>query len=386
MLSILLASEPGELHANFSLEGWKNRCIAVHVQGAALPAYLRFNPSAASGLIDLIAVCPGRFDVSFANWAREIIEEIRALPESCCMFDGRKWKRMPCVVLSDLRYPPGFEVLQEAGIPVIHHAPQFPWTRGRAFKKTVNRWQEIVTEYQKRVLAEFEKAGMLVAYEHGRFRVKWAFRKKDPYSESEYYHAGSDRRKLKDYVTVHREIAGIAHDAELFEELINDPNTRETELQKFLEGNPAFLMDIMQGVPIAHKPRFALPRGQTPDFVIPPVAALGNTDSVKVVELKGVHEQLLTGKLHRVFSHAVHQAIGQVRDYARYIEQHDSQNEDGILQVFGYLPRKLQQAVVIGRSPATESDRIIRETRAADELEVLIVSYDEILQTQRQQL
>jgi hypothetical protein len=251
---------------------------------------------------------------------------------------------------------------------------------------TMDRLREIVDEYQKRVLAEFEKAGILVAYEHGRFRVRWALRKKDLYAESEYYHAGSDRRKLKNYITVHREPAGIAHDAEIFEQLINSPDTRERDLQKFFEENPAFLMDAMQGVPIAHKPRFASPAGQTPDFLIPPVAALNEERPVKVVELKGVHEELLTGKLHRTFSYGVYRAIGQVRDYGRYLEQHALDNKGPILQALGYLPVKAKKAVVIGRSPTAESDKVLRNTRAVDELEVRIVTYDEILQSQQEQL
>ena len=62
-------------------------------------------------------------------------------------------------------------------------------------------------KYYEAVLADYQKVGILVDCEHGRCRVKWAYRKKDPFGETEYYHSSADRRKLTDYVTVHRDEA-----------------------------------------------------------------------------------------------------------------------------------------------------------------------------------
>jgi hypothetical protein len=229
--------------------------------------------------------------------------------------------------------------------------------------------------------------GILVDYEHGRLRVKWALQKRDLSAENELYYAPGDRRKLSEYVTVHREVMGIAHDAELFEELINDPKTRERHLHRFLEQNPSFLMDAMQGIPISHRPRFVKPKGWTPDFVLPSVAATPDGDrTVRVTELKGVHAPVLSETLHRGFSHNVMSAINQVRDYDRILRECDAANRDRIVETFGYVPERVRKAVVIGREPRRAEDKEVFERRMAEQPDVRIVSYDEILQAQHRQI
>ena len=217
------------------------------------------------------------------------------------MEDGRKWKRIPCVVLHEPGYLGSIgALLSNEGVPIVQYS-QPSHTSSSAFGKTLRRLQDIVDAYYGQVLSNYQKVGLLVDCDHGRCRVKWALQKKGN-GEDEYYYSSADRRRLSDFVTVHRDLVGIEYEAKLFEELINDPKTRERDIHPVLEQNPAFLMGAMGGVPISHKPRFAKPKDQTPDFVLPPSATLpGNDRVVELAELKGPHAPLLTGKLHRGF-------------------------------------------------------------------------------------
>ena len=165
------------------------------------------------------------------------------------------------------------------------------------------------------------------------------------------------------------------------------PGTRERDLQRFFEQHPAFLMDAMRGVPIAHKPRFANPKDWTPDFVLPSAAETpGGDRSVDLTELKGVHAPLLSGKLHRGFSHNVMNAINQVRDYDRVLRGRDPANLKRTLDTLGFIPEKVRKAVVIGRAPRTQGDREVLQRRMEEQPDVRVVPYDEILQTQRDQI
>ena len=381
MLSFLLVGGPDLSSDDHGI--WTKHCIVSFTKPWYLSAYLLLDMSAKHALVDLIAFLPDIMGDSHPQRSRAVIDDVRALPESCCMRDGRKWKRIPCVVLCESEYEAGAWCLREARIPTVQFSTVDNYWH---FDRTLKQLQNIVDKYQERVLEGYQQVGILVDYERGRYRVKWAYQQRDPDAENEYYYAPADRRKLKDYITVHRDVAGIAYEAKLFEELINAPETRERDLQRFLEQHPAFLMDAMQGIPISHRPRFARPKAWTPDFVVPPVATLDGSRSVELTELKGVHAPLLTGKQHRAFSHNVMAAINQVRDYNRVLRERHPANVKTVLDTFGYMPEKVRMAVVIGRAPTTRADRETLERRMGEQPDVRIVPYDEILQVQQSQI
>jgi len=82
----------------------------------------------------------------------------------------------------------------------------------------------------------------------------------------------------------------------------------------------------------------------------------------------------------------VHHAVDQVRDYGSYLSK--PENIEAILRSLGYVPDvpdDSKLAVLIGRSPGNEADREAWAQRQG-ELEVRVVTYDEILQTQVNQL
>jgi Domain of unknown function (DUF4263) len=350
-----------------------------------LTGFLRFDLAASRSLVDLVAFWPtDLIGLDYHMSCVAIVEELRSLPENCCMSDGRKWKKIPCVILSESPMF-GYNRVTSAGeVRVVLYSQHDGYI---PFRMTVQALQQVVERYQARVLEDYVKVGILVNYEHGRYRVRWALQRRDPNAQTDYYYASRDTRRLARFVTVHRDAAGVEYEAKLFEQMINSPETIERDLQRFFEQHPAFLMDCMQGVPVAHRPRFASRKGWAPDFSVSP--ALPNPTSarsIQLLELKGVNVPLLSGRLHRGFSADVMAAINQVRDYDRVLRENHASDVRSIAGVFGYMPKTVRRAVVIGRSPRGVSDIEALRQRGSEQPDVQIVPYDEILQTQRQQL
>ena len=63
----------------------------------------------------------------------------------------------------------------------------------------------------------------------------------------------------------------------------------------------------------------------------------------------------------------------------------DSSNFEATMRAFGYLPDKTNRAVLIGRAPARDED-IEMWAQRKQEVDVTVVTYDEILQTQASQI
>jgi hypothetical protein len=87
-------------------------------------------------------------------------------------------------------------------------------------------------------------------------------------------------------------------------------------------------------------------------------------------------------RLHRGLAGKVHQAIDQVRDYDRYVR--DTVNMDCVLKAFGYVPVNSKLAVLIGRKPDGMAYEMLMQRLG--EIDVQVVTYDMILQTQASQI
>ncbi|HJX85614.1 MAG TPA: Shedu anti-phage system protein SduA domain-containing protein, partial [Candidatus Angelobacter sp.] len=241
--------------------------------------------------------------------------------------------------------------------------------------------EQIVNEYQDLVLNDYLSFGILVRLVHGHTQVSPALRKNNPNVQSEYYYAPTDRRG-NGWVTVRRDHEGLRHDIELFQQLI-DRNAREHHIQAFFEQHPAFLMQARNGIPIPHKPNFAKPANNKPDFAFSPILGPVDHKSIELLELKLPGERTLNRGFHRGLAAKVHRAIDQLKDYAQYLR--DPANFQRILRAFGYLPDSSKLAVLIGRYPRNDADKEVWIQRL-DEMDVAIITYDEILQTQADQL
>jgi hypothetical protein len=225
----------------------------------------------------------------------------------------------------------------------------------------------------------------MVTYQQGRYRVGPALTPRDRAVEGEFYYGSADTREgvRGKYFTVDRDAFGIQYEIEKFEALINDPDVTELDLQRFFEENPHFLIStrLMQALPHvllvdAHG------KVLIPDFVIKPIVAVQRDSNWEILDLKHPQAKLLAGPSnHKRFSQDVMKAINQVKDYKDHFE--NPAHASAITDLLGHPLRHPRLGVLIGRMPAsTEVEPF--ENAQAREPGVRIVTYDEILETQKQ--
>jgi hypothetical protein len=294
------------------------------------------------------------------------------------MRDGRKWRAIPFIVLSSsprISFEATPDMLRDTHAHIVKRYSHYPAVILREIKN-------IVDEYQDRVLEDYRKVGIIVRFEHGRAQIRPALRRKRPDVETEYYYAPADRRNNTGWVTVKRDIDGIRFDVELLQALI-DKKVNETQMHKFFEEHPAILMEARLAIPISHRPNFTKPKDWTPDFAFCPILGPQSDPEIELMELKGPGDRTLAGRVHSGFSAKVHRAIDQVRDYDRCLR--DPVNFETIYKALGYIPDAARLAVLIGKAPSNDAEREVFERRRS-ELDVKVITYDEILQTQASQV
>jgi Domain of unknown function (DUF4263) len=382
-----------------ALDLWNKFCIADWIEGYDLVRYLRFAPAAEFASIDAIVFLAPNLDMGFTRgidgrivpseimpWGAHFLnagisEAIRSLPESCAMRDGRKWKAIPQIVLTNRGYMYGaYDGLDVEFVPDVTEAMLHG---GFSSPVMWNRIEKIVNDYHSKAAAEYERVGLLVTYDHGLFRVKRAFKKKNA-NESDFYYGGKDRRRFHGVVTIGRDSDGVDYEAQLFEQLLNDSKAGERELHHFFEEHPDLLAEAMMGVPVSHKPYFITNR-QMPDFAIAPILPRESGEGVKLLELKGPEANVLRNAkyLHRDLAPALSQALAQVRDYDESL--HDPLNLKAVEKALGYVPEFSERAVLIGRNPSAE-DAQLWNKRRDEQPTIQIITYDEVLQEQRTRL
>jgi hypothetical protein len=378
------------------LDIWKGFCLFDWMPGSELLPYLRFAPASSHASIDAIVFLEPNLSVGYkvspegrysfidlpdtGHYGNAYLsQEIRHLPDACTMRDGRKWKSIPHIVLSEsaFRHPAYRGLDVEFVLDVTKHMRH----SGYASPVTWQQIEKVINGYHRRAMEDYSRVGFLVCIEHGLYRVKRAYRKKLSAVESEFYYAAGDRRRFNGFVTIGREPEGMDYEARLLEQLLNDPKAGEQEYHRFFVEHPDFLAESMAGVPISHKPHFATNK-QTPDFTISPILPRDRGEWVGLLELKGPEAKVLGSKryLHRGLTPAVIQALNQVRDYDDAI--HDPLNLRAVEKALGYVPHFSKRAVLIGRAPPSE-DIALWEKRKAEQPSVAIITYDEILEEQQ---
>lgn len=342
--------------------------------------YLRFDYASTLAAIDAI-VCyaempPEREAYGVLVRADKLGEALEKLPDQCAMFDGRKWKSVPFIVITSTRFYFGpIHQLQRSRAKLVDPSPHNP-------DIVINAIRDEVDRYMHRILDDYNSMGIIVTFDRGHARIGPALHRKPTKEESDYYSPSADRRQNRRWLTVMRDDQGLRIDVELFQELI-DRKATETQMQHFFEENPAFLMQARLGIPVPHI-YYENPNRWSPDFALSPILGPGQDRSIEFLELKGPSERLVNSdRLHRGFSYKVHKAIDQVRDYARFMDHPD--NIQQIVRQIGYVPSHSRVAVLIGRDPETDSGKDTYARRQS-EVDVKVITYDQIFQTQVDQL
>jgi len=104
---------------------------------------------------------------------------------------------------------------------------------------------------------------------------------------------------------------------EEFEELLNDPNVRESQFQRFFESYPHFLMGLDYKSVMPHPVLQRDDEGPLiPDFFLQPL----DSDFCDILDLKLPSKKLIVGSKDRKrFGHSVQDAIAQLREYHDYL-------------------------------------------------------------------
>lgn len=315
-MNLLLTCSTTPKFSPDALDLWNKFCIAEWMPGRDIVRYLLFAPASQFASIDAIVFLRPNMSVGFAErpdgrlvpfpemmpweahyYNANISERIRNLPETCATRDGRKWKRIPQIVLTD--HGARHEAYGGLDVEFVLDVTEWMLLHGFASPVTWTKSEEIVNRYHLRAMGEYERVGFLITVDRGLYRVKRAFRKKNS-NESEFYFGGKDRRCFHGFVTIGREPDGAGYEARLLEQLLNDPKAGERELHRFFEEHPDFLAEAMMGVPISHQPFFPTNK-QTPDFAISPILPRDSDEWVKLLELKGPEATVLASEryLHR---------------------------------------------------------------------------------------
>jgi hypothetical protein len=370
------------LESQANLEVWRRlyhfveRMPIEHVA-----SYLRLDPASSLALVDAI-VCVADTDLAdLANLlltsplqvALALAADVRNLPGNCAMRDGRKWRSIPFIIFCN-----EWELWTADGVKDTHaHVLHFDDPI-----RSLHQIQQIVDDFYDRVLEDYLNLGMLVRFQRGRAQIGPALQRRELNVESEYYYAPSDRRNNQNWLTVKRDNEGLRQDVEMFQVLL-DKNATESEMHRFFEEHPTILMQARMGIPVSHRPNFTQPKDNKPDFIISPILGPRGNHITELLELKGPGEKTIYKGLHPGFTAKVTHAVDQVRDYGRYLI--DPANLEAVLEGLGYLPQKRNLAVLIGRVPKNDAEREALMLRQS-ELNVEVVTYDEILQTQANQL
>lgn len=313
--------------------------------------------------------------------AQKLALEIRSLPDSCAMRDGRKWKTIPIIIA--LSGSEAMLAAEELHFLVSSEAVVFVEAL-QDFEPTYRTVDEAVREYRQKILNEFSNLGFLVSYENGRYRVGPALRPTGDLEGTFYFGPGDQRKAGRQYYTVDRDLYGIQYEVELFEALINKDGTTEAELQRFFEENPHFLSDVRLSVALPHV-RLEDESGDLliPDFILKPIVAVRRDSNWQVLDLKKASAKLLAGPARHIrLSQEVTQAIAQLRNYGDYFK--NSENAERVDQVLGHRLKYPRLAVLIGRLEGCDVEAL--EKAQSREPDVRIVTYDDILERQRKLL
>jgi len=163
-----------------------------------------------------------------------------------------------------------------------------------------------------------------------------------------------------------------------FERLINEPLISESTLQQFFEEHPEFLLGDQYE---ALYPQIVLPGDPQgtqlrPDFILRPFA--GMSHEPEIVELKLPQQPIVKLKKssHIGLYAPVHEAVNQLRSYARVFEEEGKR--DAIATELGFTAHRPTLALVVGRIDRLPSNRI---TALAKEniVPVRLHTYDDLL-------
>jgi hypothetical protein len=239
------------------------------------------------------------------------------------------------------------------------------------------RSQRPFGEESKNKVGEFNKEFWAISFLGGKLRLMYLSEDERGY---QYFYID----KLDMYGGLHvvsSETIALKHAINELEDMLNNPNTKEGDLQDFFERYPSFIIND------EHKhahPKVVLENSQNesliPDFILEPFS---QTSMCDILDIKSPNLKvwILKKNRHR-FSSAVLEACAQLRQYSNYFEEEE--NRLNILNRYGLLAYKPKLFVIIGRKG--EIDLIIKKQIELTIPDVTIQTYDDIISKMKRKI
>jgi hypothetical protein len=171
------------------------------------------------------------------------------------------------------------------------------------------------------------------------------------------------------------EILALHAAVEELESLVNNPKTKEQDLQEFFEHNPEFILNDEYRK--AH-PHIVLSKDDgeclIPDFVLEPLDQNSLSD---LLDLKLPSAQIFVLKKSRMrFSAAVLEACAQLREYRHYF--YEKKNQEAVYEKYGLRAYEPRMFVIIGRR-GNINPIDVRKMEADMPKDVYLRTYDDVI-------
>jgi len=182
------------------------------------------------------------------------------------------------------------------------------------------------------------------------------------------------------YIIANTTRSYLQAEIEEFESLINSPNIREQDVQKFLETHPKFLLGqeyqkLYPQVVMEREDDGAL----IPDFLLQPF----NKQLCDIVDLKLPTSPLIVGGYNRRrFSSAISDAAAQLRTYRDYFD--DPKRREIVRRRYGITAYRPKLAVIVSRS--MEVDEIHYRQMQDGLTNVEVITYDDLIKRAKSRL
>jgi hypothetical protein len=180
--------------------------LVEYLPANRLANYLRFDTSSSLALIDAIVCSANGVAISIDKNMRPRLNypleramvlswDVRDLPESCAMHDGKKWRSIPFIIFYS---PVDHHLAEYAGAETHAHLVPAGYDYAQILLMQI---KTIVKDFHQRVLADYQYCGMLVRFENGRAQIRPALKRKNP-EKSTGRESGWSERGRKEAVSL----------------------------------------------------------------------------------------------------------------------------------------------------------------------------------------
>lgn len=227
--------------------------------------------------------------------------------------------------------------------------------------------------------AAHECSKFIIYFDGKRFR----FRPFDLMNGYRIIEAGTSRLFVAKASLIDHSTLVLQEELEELEWLINRENVSESEIQKFLERHPKFLIGAeykqLHAQLTLHRDAILGPQLR-PDFFLERITS----NFCDIVDLKLPNEKLVIRKKNRVhFSAALTQAMAQLREYRDYFDDRD--HREMFHRKYGVRAFRPRVSVVIGRR-ANYYDEMERIKLESDLAHLRVITYDDLVDQARRRV